>query len=191
MSSRVALASLTVACPFTTLFGRTGPRDPHRHAHRTEPFARLTAASHSTPLLPQRYREVLHDFKAAYRRQQAASRAKRDSAALFHSLRGPGGGGDTSATDALLRERGSLMSSSKALDAVLAQAAETRDALSRQRAGILTAAGRLGGIAASIPGVSQLMGAIDSRRSRNDSIVALVAAGIICFMLWWFALRKT
>ena len=137
---------------------------------------------------------MLHDFKAAYRRQQASLRTRREGRDLFHSMRagGPGGGGrqDTSATDALLRERGSLLSSSKALDTVLAQAAETRDALSRQRAGIATAAGRLGHLASSLPGVSQLMGAIDRRRLANDRTVGLVAAGCICFLLWWVALRK-
>ena len=119
-------------------------------------------------------------------------RQRRENAALFRSLHGGGGGGsnDTSVTDALLRERGSLLSSSKAIDEVLQQAAETRDALYRQRTGIANAAGRLGSLAAQIPGVSQLMGAIDRRRLANDRIVALVAAGCICFMLWWFALRK-
>ena len=131
---------------------------------------------------------MLHDFKAAYRRQQAAARTKRDSAALFHSLRAPGGG-DHSVTDALLRERSALSSSSSALDSVLAQAAETRDALARQRGSLVAAAGRLGSLAAALPGVAQLMGAIDARRLRNDTVVALTVAGCLCFALYWFALR--
>lgn len=138
---------------------------------------------------------MTHDFKATARRTSAALRQRRENAALFRSLRGggpgAGGGADESATDALLRERGSLASSSKALDAVLAQAAETRDALARQRAGILSAGGTLGALASALPGVGALMGAIDRRRSRNDRVVALTAAACACFIVWWFALRKT
>jgi hypothetical protein len=162
------------------------PSHTRRHACTTHP------PIHPPSRAPQRYREVLHDFKAAYRRQQAAVRARLESAALLSSLRrGPGGGGDTSVTDALLRERGSLAASGKAIDGVLAQASETRDALARQRAGLATAAGRLGSIASGLPGVAQLMGAISRRRNVNDSVVGLVAAAIVCFFLWWFALRKT
>ena len=148
---------------------------------------------------PQRYREILHDFKAAYRRQLAAVTQRRENAALLagggRSGGGSGGGGGTaanseaSAVDALLRERSALTSSSKALDAVLAQAAETRDALARQRAGIASAAGRVGSIMSTLPGVTQLMGAISARRLRNERSMALVMAACACFLIWAFVLR--
>ena len=62
-------------------------------------------------------------------------------------------------------------------------------ALARQRAGIVSAASRLGSLAATLPGVAQLMGAIDARRARNDTVVGLTVAGCLCFLLYWFALR--
>ena len=148
----------------------------------------------------QRYREVLHDFKAAYRRQLSAIAQRRESAALMAGLRsggagsgggGGGSGGNASALDALLRERGALSSSSLALDAVLAQASETRDALARQRAGIASAAGRVSALLSALPGVQQLMGAISNRRLRNERVMGLVMGACACFLIWAFVLRKS
>jgi hypothetical protein len=162
------------------------------HAASTRlPASRLSP----TRRLPQRAREVLHDFKSAFRREAAGLQQRRDAALLYSSLRGGGGGGvkgaaDMSAVDALLRERGSLSSSGRAIDDVLATAADTHNALARQRAALAGAAGRLGTYTARLPGVGGLMDAIHRRRVRNDQVLAVVIAACLCFALWWLVLRK-
>jgi golgi SNAP receptor complex member 1 len=102
---------------------------------------------------------------------------------------GPGAGAFTSATDVLLRERGSLASSHSMIDEVLGRAAEAQGALGRQRATIAASVFRLGGIADRLPVVSQLMRAITRRRTKNDIITALVLGGLACFTVWWLLLR--
>ena len=94
------------------------------------------------------------------------------------------------AIDALLRERGSLSTANRTIDEILEQAAAARDTLARQRGGIMGAANRLGTLATHLPGVGQLMDAINRRRARNDQVLALVVGVCLCFALWYFVLRK-
>lgn len=148
-------------------------------------------APSSTP--PQRFREVIHDFKTTFRKQLAAIRAKREKAALYRDLReakNAATNADAAATDTLLRERGSLVSSHRAMDEIIAQAQETREALSRQRSSLSTAMTGVSSLMGRLPGVGQLVGAIHQRRLLNDRTMAIVIAACLCFFLWWFALRK-
>jgi hypothetical protein len=92
-----------------------------------------------------RYRDVVSDFRGEYRRQLAALRARRDNELLYADVRGRRGGpAETSATDILLRERGSLLTGGSAVDELLAQAERTREALATQRASVTHAMSRLG-----------------------------------------------
>jgi Snare region anchored in the vesicle membrane C-terminus len=82
------------------------------------------------------------------------------------------------------------MSSHRAMDEIIAQAAETREALSRQRSSLTNAMSGVSSLMGNLPGVGQLVGAIHSRRLLNDRTMAIVAAVCLCFFLWWFALRN-
>lgn len=134
---------------------------------------------------------ALQDLRSAYRRQAASLRERRQEELLLAEARqrqgGAGGGrdGHSSATDMLLRERGALTQSHSVVDEILSRAAETTSTLARQRSAISTAAGRLGGVAGRIPGLQGLMQAIHSRRIKNEVIMALVIATLICFTIWW------
>lgn len=134
----------------------------------------------------QRYREVLGENRRHTRTMVAALRAKRESAALFRDMRqGAAAGASASATDTLLRERNSILNATRGVDGALSVAAETREALERQRQGLATSASGVGSIVMRLPGVSSLMDAIGSRQKRNDRIIAVVIALCICFGLWW------
>jgi Golgi SNAP receptor complex protein 1 len=131
---------------------------------------------------------VIHDLRSEYRRQQAVLRQKREAEALMRDMearRSGAGGRDASATDTLLRERGSLASSHKVMDGMLEQAAATREALRQQRGSLMNAAGGVGALAARFPGVGALIGAIQRRRTRDQRIIALLIAACICFTLWY------
>lgn len=140
----------------------------------------------------QRFREVTHDMKTTFRKQQANHRQRRDALKLLgrDGARGSSNGSDPSATDLLLRERSSLTTSNRAIDTILAQAAETRDALSRQRSIIMSSTGGLSGIAARMPGASQVIAAIQQRRIFNDRVTAAVIGVVLCFFVYWFVLRR-
>jgi Golgi SNAP receptor complex protein 1 len=115
-------------------------------------------------------------------------RQKREAAALMRDMaarRTGGSANGASDTDTLLRERGSLQVSHKAMDSMLAQADETREALQRQRGSLMNSSTGLGAMAARFPSVQALIGAIQRRRTRDQRIIALLVAACICFTLWY------
>lgn len=163
-------------------------------ADHTDRMARLVAdnPSRTSTAVVQRYREIMHDFRTTFRKQQANHKQRRDAALLFgrDAQHGDGSKGEPSAVDLLLRERGSLSSTTRSVDSILAQAAETRDNLSRQRNSLQASHGGLSGIAARMPGAQQLIAAIQQRRVFNDRMSAAVFGVILFFFLWWFVLRR-
>lgn len=155
------------------------------------------AASSSNLAVAQRFRDVLGGLRNEHRSQNIALRQRMEAAALLGPRegggggRGGGGGGaDDSVEAALLRERGSLQGHGRAIDDLLAQAAVTTDALRSQRGVIMASAGKLGGFLTALPGASQLMAAISTRRSRNDYIVFSAIALCVCYSVWHVFLRK-
>jgi hypothetical protein len=163
-----------------------------RLAAVVEKLAAIAAASGVTAQLvaSSTLQGVLHELRAEQRRQGAALRHQREAAALMarrSAAAGNGGGaGQASATDLLLRERGALVGSHSAVDEVLRSAGETQAALARQRAAVQGASGRLGALAARVPILGDLVGAIQRKRSRSDYIVAAVMAACMLFTAWYF-----
>jgi len=157
------------------------------------------AASSSNLAVAQRFRDVLGGLRNEHRSQSIALRQRMEAAALLGPREGGNGGGggraggggaDDSVEAALLRERGSLQGHGRAIDDWLAQAAVTTDALRSQRNVIMASAGKLGGFLTALPGASQLMAAISTRRSRNDYIVFSAIALCVCYSVWHVFLRK-
>ena len=140
--------------------------------------------------LARRYRDVHLELRAAHRKQVSARTLRRESAALLGRVGGERGRGEGDAQAQLLRERSSLASHHREIDAVLENAGAIREALARQRSGIASSLGLLGGLAGRLPGVSAVVDAIKKRRSRNDYIVAGVAAFCSCALLYFTVLRK-
>jgi hypothetical protein len=139
-----------------------------------------------------RYREVVADFRGEHRRQLGALRARRDNELLYADVHGRrGGAAETSATDILLRERGSLLSGGSAVDELLAQAERTREALATQRASVTHAMGRLGNVLTSVPGVNNLLRAINRRRLQNEVVLGLTIAACLCVYLWHLLASKS
>lgn len=168
----------------------------HQHFHqRTRYRAALNTSTapirKSLARAMQRFREVIHDVKTTFRKQLAALKARREKAALFRDVREAKAAADASATDTLLRERGSLVQSNKAVEEMLAQAAATRENLARQRSTLQGAMGGIGDLMGRLPAVGAIIGAIQSRRIFNDRVVAAVAAVCLCFFIWFFVLRRS
>jgi hypothetical protein len=171
--------------------------------------------SHAWAAQLQGHHEVLDDLESTARRHKATLKHRLDSAALL----GRGGGSthpdNDSAADALIRERSALLGSHKAigmfiltgkrfsfgaltisvnsrfLDAAMEQAQQAHDSLVRQRASLNVTMSGVGALMLRVPGVNLLMGAIQRRRTRNDQVVAVVIGVCVCFLVWWFILRKS
>ena len=155
-------------------------------------YAGPSPSTRANAALVQRTREVAHDFKATFRKLCAARRSARESVALFAGGASRRGANDSDAiANALLRERESLAASGRAIDSVLASAADTAEALARQRAVISSSSGRVTSLGALLRPLGGLMTAISARRTRNDSIVAVAIGGFVCLALWLLVLRPS
>lgn len=131
-------------------------------------------------------RMSLTDLRSEYRRQAAAARERREAAALLADMaRRKAGKGEEAATDILLRERASLTGSHRAVDDMLQQAAQTREALGRQRGVLGSASSRLSQLAARFPVIGDIMNAVNRRRQYNRIVISTVISLCVCFTLWW------
>ena len=163
---------------------------------RMKPCAERTGKSQHT-LLVKRYREILFDCSADFKKTSAAVARKREQAELFRgantggsgSGNGMGGGGGENGRDEgmehLLRERNAIGNSMKAADAVLGQATEVQSELRSQGASLRGVQGTLLTIAGNVPGLNVLIDKIRKKRNLDDTIVSGVIAACILFTLWY------
>ena len=150
--------------------------------------------SRASTAMVKRFNEVLLDFKTTFRKQAGALREAREKAALFRAAKaqpaGGGGAGAGAGAETLLRERGSLVSSTRAMDEILAQAASTSEALARQRAALAGSAGDVGELVSRLPVIGGLVEGLRGQRLFSDRVVAVAIALVVCFFLWLFVLRR-
>lgn len=160
---------------------------------RMKPCAERTGKSQHT-LLVKRYREILFDCSADFKKTSAAVARKREQAELFrgantggNGMGGNGGGGDghDEGMEHLLRERNAIGNSMKAADAVLGQAAEVQSELRSQGASLRGVQGTMLAIAGNVPGLNVLIDKIRKKRNKDDVIVSGVIAFCILFTLWY------
>lgn len=71
------------------------------------------------------------------------------------------------------------------------QALATKSALENQRSRFTASRGKVGTLSNSFAGINSLVEQIRRKKMRNNSILALVIAGCICFTLWWTVLSHT
>ena len=161
---------------------------------RMKPCAERTGKSQHT-LLVKRYREILFDCSADFKKTSAAVARKREQAELFRGANaggvgmggngGGGGDGHDEGMEHLLRERNAIGNSMKAADAVLGQAAEVQSELRSQGASLRGIQGTMLAIAGNVPGLNVLIDKIRKKRNQDDMIVSGVIAFCILFTLWY------
>ena len=131
------------------------------------------------------------DFQAEFRKVEKTIERKRQTAELFRDVhrKGDDADGAYAATEHLLRERNAVNSSQKNAESIYSQAVSVREALRHQRQNLVGAGGKLLEMGKSIPGVNNLMSLITKKRTRDNTILAIVIALCMCFtILYW--LRK-
>ena len=157
---------------------------------RMMPCAERTGRSQHT-LLVKRYREILFDCSADFKKTSAAVARKREQAELFRGANASGGGngnggsGMDEGMEHLLRERNAIGNSMKAADAVLGQASEVQSELRSQGASLRGVQGTMLAIAGNVPGLNVLIDKIRKKRNKDDVIVSGVIAFCILFTLWY------
>ncbi|TMW68632.1 hypothetical protein Poli38472_006100 [Pythium oligandrum] len=148
-----------------------------------------TSASKTQEAVLQRYRELYFDFKTEFQRTMSSLQEKRESQRLFGNRQK--GTTEDNETDALLNERRAVDSSRLMTNSIIEQALETKNSLENQRSRFMSSRGKANTIANSFTGINSLMEQIRRKKMRNNTILALVIAGCVCFTLWWTILSKT
>jgi len=88
--------------------------------------------------------------------------------------------------DTLIRERGSIHSSSNIANDLLSQAQLTKEQLDMQNRTLLGSNSKLRGVGRQLPSVNQIMGQIRNKKNRNSIVLGTVAGICICFLLWYW-----
>lgn len=160
----------------------TGGGGIRRHGNSGGP----ASGSKAHAALLKRYGEVLCDHTAEFRSTRANITKKRNAAQLFQEMRdGSAHGVGRGQAEPLLRERAAIAQSNRAADEVLEQALATNTSLRSQMTSLRGSSTTFNTIAGRFPVVNSIMDAINRRRSRNNTVLALVIASCICFTLWY------
>uniref|UniRef100_H3GHD2 RRM domain-containing protein n=1 Tax=Phytophthora ramorum TaxID=164328 RepID=H3GHD2_PHYRM len=130
----------------------------------------------------QRYRELYFDFNTEFRRSLSVLQEKRDAQKLFGN-RTHNGHSDDVEMDSLLNERRAVDSSRSMTSSIIEQAMATKNALENQRRQFTSSHGKVATLGGSFAGINTLVEQIRRKKMRNNTILALVIAGCICFTL--------
>jgi len=152
---------------------------------RMHPAAERTGRNQHVQLV-KRYREILFDCTADYKKTSAAVARKREVMELFGKSReGKKEAGEDPEMEQLLRERNAIGNSMRTATNVLGQAEEIRADLRHQGSNLRGVAGRVQAIAGNVPGLNMLVDAIRRKRSRDDMVVSGVIVICILFTIWY------
>jgi Golgi SNAP receptor complex protein 1 len=142
-------------------------------------------------LLVKRYREILFDSTADFKKVGAGISRRREAEELFagrnnnNNVNGHGADERDPAMEQLLRERNAIGNSLNSAKSVLGQASEVRSALSNQGNALRGVGGKIKLIASNVPGLNSLIENIRRKRGRDDAIVSSVIAFCVLFTLWY------
>jgi len=156
---------------------------------RMAPAAERTGKSQHS-LLVKRYREILFDCTADFKKTSAAVARRRETMELFRGASGGGRGngedeGEDPAMEHLLRERNAIENSHRAAMNVVGQAEEIRSDLRGQGQSLRGVQGTMMTMAGNVPGLNRLIDNIRKKRNKDDMIVSGVIAACILFTIWY------
>ena len=141
-----------------------------------------------------RHKDIYAEYQSELRRAKNAVQQSRESAELLGSGRVSGGlnwndpFGDSSAGSQLMRERGTIMSSTSKVDDVIGQAQATAAALVNQRGIFQNVNRNLDAIGGRFPMVNNLLTAIRRKRSKDTMVLATVVAICTAFtLIYWLS----
>lgn len=158
---------------------------------RMSPAADRTGKSQHA-LLVKRYREILFDCSADFKKTSAAVARRREAMELFRGANTDGGMGVDEngnerdpAMEQLLRERNAIENSARSATSVLGQAADIHSDLRSQGKSLRGVSGTVASIAGNVPGLNTLIDNIRRKKSKDDMILSGVIASCILFTLWY------
>ncbi|KAJ7109929.1 v-SNARE protein [Mycena epipterygia] len=129
----------------------------------------------------QRHAELFQDNARELKRTKASVKNALDHVNLLSGVRNDIDAYKSSAADSLLAERGRIDSSHRMTDDILEQAYETRAEFGRQRTALSGINSRMKTVLNTMPGISNLVSMVKSRRRRDSIIMGLVIG--VCIII--------
>lgn len=146
----------------------------------------------------RRYENIYSEYMGEYAKLSGRLQKAKETSELFQykdsqgrtaSAVGKDGGGENSATDKLLRERGGIASSLKGVNDVIAQAYEVKESLFSQRSSLGGAQGGLTGMIRAVPSFNKLIERVSKKKDRETMILGSLVGVLIIFTIWWMFMR--
>ncbi|KAK8799445.1 hypothetical protein WA158_005994 [Blastocystis sp. Blastoise] len=131
----------------------------------------------------QRQKEIIKEFKLEYNRTKMSIHRKSDRLALLS--RNGGRDVESDEMDLLLKENESVKNSNRLADNLIEQAGETHNNLKSQFNNIRNSREKMGGIIDKLPVIGTLLKNIGNKKNKDNTIVAIVIAILICFCIWY------
>ncbi|PRP81362.1 hypothetical protein PROFUN_11049 [Planoprotostelium fungivorum] len=128
----------------------------------------------------------LEEYQRELKRLKTSSREAYERAQLLKGSKGYQPNTSSASSEILMRERSHINTSTSMANDTLGVAQATREQLAAQTNIIMGSNTKMRGLEGQFPGVSNLIGAIKSRRHRNNLVIASTIAVCICFILWWW-----
>jgi len=94
--------------------------------------------------------------------------------------------GRNTAMESLIRERGTIHSTTETAIEIINQAHETKVRLDEQNKILSGSTVKLKGVGARVPSLSQIMNQIRAKKNRNTIILGSFISFCILFLLWWW-----
>ncbi|KAI8922725.1 hypothetical protein BC831DRAFT_474679 [Entophlyctis helioformis] len=149
--------------------------------------AHPSAASMSHLL--QRHRANLFEYNREFQKTKSSIISKREHVELLSSIRNDVGsfrsGAGGSSQEYYLTERGRMESAHNMVDEILQQAMDSRDDLEKQKSSLFGTRGRLSTVMGRFPQLANVLGRINTRRTRDSWILGTVIGVCMCIIMWY------
>ena len=142
----------------------------------------------SNMALLRRYKDILRDNRTFFNRTQTSIRRKQESNSLFKNAHLSDEDRMRGETDELLRERGAINKSSRMTGDIIYNAMEARNEIFAQRRIFTAASSKLVEIGSVFPGAKKLIHRIKNKKTRDNTIIAILIGLLLCFTLLWSVL---
>jgi len=132
------------------------------------------------------HRSKLDDYTQEFRRLKIHINEAWSRAQLMRGGRKYDSTGRTNSMENLIRERGSIHSTTETAIEIINEAHETKIRLDDQNKMLAGSTSKLKGIGARMPSLNQVMNQIRAKKNRNIIILGSFISFCIIFILWWW-----
>ncbi|KAH9249695.1 hypothetical protein BASA81_012491 [Batrachochytrium salamandrivorans] len=159
------------------------------HVERMEAMGSAANQSAAWKAQISRLRDARNSSQLEFKKTRDRIKHREESRELLRNAKAELGGGSTNGVGEEERlydqEREGIHSSMRMMDESIGKAMALQDTLRQQTHRLRRATAGLTNMAESIPGINHLIKAAGRKKTRDNLIVAVVIALLVCLTIWW------